>query len=64
MWLIGFAGIVFTTQIAYVVTIVAIVIAIVFLGESYSIWVWIAIGIMLSGLLLVQPVGKLPDADE
>ncbi len=64
MWLIGYAGIVFTTQIAYVVTIAAIVIAIVFLGETYSGWVWLAIGLMLSGLLLVQPVGKLPELDE
>lgn len=63
MWLIGYAGIVFSTQIAYVVTIAAIVIAIVFLGETYSGWVWLATGLMLSGLLLVQPVGELPDAD-
>ncbi len=63
MWLIGFAGIVFSTQIAYVVTMAAILIAIVFLGEVYSGWVWMAIGLMLSGLLLVQPVGKLPEDD-
>ena len=63
MWLIAFAGIVFTTQIAYVVTVAAIAISIVFLGESYSGWVWLAIFLMLAGLFLVQPVGKLPEVE-
>jgi hypothetical protein len=32
----------------------------IFLGEAYSVWVWLAIGLMGFGLTLVQPVGKLP----
>ena len=61
MWLIGLAGIVFSSQMAYVVTTAAIVISIVLLGEAYSAWVWLAIGLMGVGLTLVQPAGKLPD---
>ena len=63
MWLVGFAGVVFTAQIAYVVTVGALTISILFLGESYSGWVWLAIGLMMIGLTLVQPVGKLPEAE-
>ena len=25
------------------------------LGESYSIWVWLALGVMMLGMFLVQP---------
>ncbi len=63
MWLVGFAGVVFTAQIAYVVTIGAIVIAMTFLGETYSGYVWFAIALMMMGLALVQPMGKLPEAE-
>ncbi|MFZ2101619.1 MAG: DMT family transporter [Oricola sp.] len=61
MWLIGLAGIVFTSQIAYVVMASAVMSSIVFLGESYSSWVWLAIALMVFCLTLVQPAGKLPD---
>ena len=61
MALIAFAGVVFSSQIAYVVTGSAIVASMVFLGEAYSGWVWAAMGLMAFGLLLVQPAGKLPD---
>lgn len=64
MWLVGFAGVVFTAQIAYVVTIAAITISVLFLGESYSAWVWLAIGLMLIGLTMVQPVGRAPVVEE
>lgn len=60
MWLVGYAGVVFTAQIAYVVMVAAIVISIVFLGESYSGWVWLAIMVMLVALTQVQPIGKMP----
>ncbi|MCB1384948.1 MAG: DMT family transporter [Nitratireductor sp.] len=63
LWLVGWAGVVFSTQIAYVVTVAAIAISIAFLGESYSVWVWLAAALMLAGLALVQPVGKLPDPE-
>ncbi len=61
MWLIGFAGVVFTAQVAYVVMISAILISMAWLGESYSSWVWMAIALMLIGLTMVQPIGKLPE---
>ena len=64
MWLVGFAGVVFSSQIAYVVTMAALAISMLFLGESYSAFVWLAIGMMLAGLLLVQPAGKLPDTPD
>lgn len=56
MWLIVFAGVVFTAQIAYVVTGAALMLSIIFLGESYSAWVWGAVAMMAVGLFLVQPV--------
>jgi drug/metabolite transporter (DMT)-like permease len=61
MWLVGTSGVVFSSQIAYLVTTSAIVFSIVFLGEHYSFWVWGAVGLMLFALTLVQPVGKLPE---
>jgi drug/metabolite transporter (DMT)-like permease len=60
MWLVGLAGVVFTSQIAYIVTAAAIASSILFLGESYSAWIWCAVFAMLGGLMLVQPVGELP----
>lgn len=63
MWLIGLAGVVFTAQIAYVVMISAILVSMIWLGETYSAWVWVAIGLMLFGLTLVQPIGKLPEIE-
>jgi len=63
MWLIGTAGVVFSSQIAYLVTASAILWSILFLGEQYSYWVWGAIGLMLFALTLVQPIGKLPEGD-
>lgn len=63
MWLIAFAGVVFTSQVAYVVTGSAIAMSMVFLGESYSAWVWLAIALMAVGLTLVQPAGKMPEPE-
>lgn len=53
--LVGLAGAVFTSQISYIVTLTAILVSLVFLGESYPITAWVAIAMMLGGLLLVQP---------
>jgi drug/metabolite transporter (DMT)-like permease len=63
MWLVGFAGVVFSAQIAYIVTLSGITIAIIFLGESYSIWVWGAVGLMLLALSMVQPAARMPDTE-
>lgn len=55
VWLIHRAGPVFSSQVAYLVTGWGVLISMVFLGESYSIWVWAAMGLMLVGVALVRP---------
>lgn len=55
MWLVGLAGPVFTSQIAYVVTTTAVALSAFFLGEEYSNFVWVALIMMMFGLVLVQP---------
>ena len=58
--LVGIAGAVFSSQIAYVTTLSAILLSLIFLGESYPATTWIAIVMMFGGLLLVQPAGQMP----
>jgi drug/metabolite transporter (DMT)-like permease len=58
VWLIGRAGPVFSAQVAYLVTGFGVLWSMVMLNESYSIWVWLAAGLMLTGLFLVQPKGE------
>jgi drug/metabolite transporter (DMT)-like permease len=55
IWLVGVAGAVFSSQIAYVVTISAVFLSALILSETYSVWVWSALALMLLGLSLVQP---------
>jgi len=55
VWMIGRAGAVFTAQVSYLVTGFGVVWAMLFLGESYSGWIWAALAAMLGGLGLVQP---------
>lgn len=55
VWMIGRAGAVFTAQVSYLVTGFGVVWAMLFLGESYSGWVWLALAAMVAGLALVQP---------
>ena len=57
VWLVGQAGSVFASQIAYLVTGFGVVWSKLLLGESYSTLVWIAFGLMLAGIALVQPFG-------
>ena len=58
VWLIGKAGPVFSAQVGYLVTLFGVLISMVFLGESYSWYVWLAMGLMLFGIFLVQPRDK------
>lgn len=60
VWLIGQAGAVFAGQVSYVVTGSGVLWAMLLLGESYSLWVWVALICMVFGLMLVQP--RLEDA--
>ena len=54
VWLISRAGSVFAAQVAYVVTVSGVFWAMIILGESYSAFVWLALGFMLIGLFLVR----------
>ncbi len=55
VWLISRAGAVFAGQVAYLVTGFGVLWAMLFLGESYSGWVWAALAAMFAGLSLVRP---------
>lgn len=59
IWLVGVAGSVFASQIAYIVTMSAVFIGVMFMGESHASEVWLALGVMIIGVVLVQP--KLED---
>ena len=58
VWLIGKAGPVFSAQVAYLVTLFGVLISALFLGETYSWFVWMAMALMLLGIFLVQPRDK------
>jgi len=55
IWVIGKAGPVFASQVAYLVTAFGVIWAMLLLGERYSIWVWMAFVLMLVGIALVKP---------
>jgi drug/metabolite transporter (DMT)-like permease len=55
IWLVGRTGAVFASQVAYIVTLSGVFFGIVILGETHSQLVWLALGFMLIGLVLVQP---------
>ena len=54
------AGSVFATQVAYLVTGWAMLGSFLFLGERHGPLVWLALGVLFSGLFLVQPRPRLP----
>ncbi|NKB51700.1 MAG: EamA family transporter [Rhizobiaceae bacterium] len=58
IWLVGKAGVVFSTQVAYVVTPAGVLLSVLFLGERNSAYIWLALAILLIGLFLVQPRQK------
>lgn len=60
VWMVGRAGPIFAVQVSYLVTGFGVVWAMLLLKESYSGWVWSAMGVMLLGMFLVQPTR--PDA--
>ncbi|MDJ0612738.1 MAG: DMT family transporter [Rhizobiaceae bacterium] len=55
IWLIGYGGPVFGVQVAYPVTLSGVFLSVVFLGEGYSAWIWLALVLVIFGLVLVQP---------
>lgn len=54
--LVGRAGPVFATQVAYLVTLFGMVWAVVLLAESYTPFIWPALVSILFGIFLVQPI--------
>ncbi|MEO0774211.1 MAG: EamA family transporter, partial [Pseudomonadota bacterium] len=57
-WTVTRAGIVFASQVSYLITGFGVVIAMVVLGERYALHIWAGLGLMLVGLALVQPRPK------
>jgi drug/metabolite transporter (DMT)-like permease len=55
VWLVGKAGPVFSSQVAYVVTLSAVMLSAVFLGENYSPYAFASLALMLVGIMFVQP---------
>lgn len=58
VWMVGAAGPVFAVQVSYLVTGFGVIWAMLILGESYSGWIWGAMGLILAGAFLVQPRPK------
>ena len=61
LWLIGRAGSVFAAQVGYLVTGFGVLWAMLLLGERYAWTIWLALGLMLAGVALVQPRRALPN---
>ena len=55
IWLVGKAGPVFSSQVAYIVTVSAMFMSAIFLGEAYSPYAFVSLALMTAGLMLVQP---------
>jgi drug/metabolite transporter (DMT)-like permease len=55
VWLVGRAGSVFASQVAYVVTAMGVLWSMLLLAESYALWVWVAFALMLAGVAMVRP---------
>ena len=55
VWLVSRAGSVFAAQVSYVVTGSGVLWAMVLLRETYSLWVWLALALILVGMTLVRP---------
>jgi drug/metabolite transporter (DMT)-like permease len=55
IYLLSYAGAVFATQVAYLVTIFGIAWGIVIFDERHSVWIWLSLAAMLAGLALIRP---------
>lgn len=58
VWMVGAAGPVFSVQVSYLVTGFGVLWAVLILDEGYSGWIWAAMGVILTGVFLVQPRQK------
>ena len=65
IWLLGRTGAVFTSQVAYVVTLTGVLLSVVFLGERYGWLLWVAVLLMLVAITLVRPAkASLPTGEK
>ena len=55
IYLITYAGAVFATQVAYLVAISGVAWGIIIFDEHHSIWVWLSLASILTGLILIRP---------
>ena len=55
IYLIGQAGPVFSSQVAYAVTLAGVLWGMALFGERHSPWIWLSLALMLAGLALVTP---------
>jgi len=53
--LVIFAGPVFASQTAYVVTLSGVLWGIMIFNDEHSLWVWLSLGVMMLALALVAP---------
>jgi drug/metabolite transporter (DMT)-like permease len=56
LWLLGRAGAVFTSQIAYISTLTGVFAAMLVLGERYGITLWFVLLLVMLALTLVRPL--------
>ena len=56
--IIRIAGPVYLSQVGYLVVTIGVVAGILIFDEQHSLWAWIGIGLMVSGLVLVN-LGQL-----
>lgn len=52
--IIRLAGPVYLSQVGYLVVVVGVITGMLVFGERHSLWVWLGIGLMVSGLTLVN----------
>jgi drug/metabolite transporter (DMT)-like permease len=64
VWLAATAGSVFAAQSSYLVTGAGMLWAMLLLGERPSVTVWLALGVMLTGVALVQPRQRVAKGTE
>jgi drug/metabolite transporter (DMT)-like permease len=55
LYLVIFAGPVFASQTAYVVTLSGVLWGIMIFDDEHSLWVWLSLGVMMLALGLVTP---------
>ena len=63
IYLITYAGAVFATQVAYLITISGVAWGIVIFDEQHSVWVWLSLACILMGLTLIRPRRRKKAAD-